>query len=227
MKITLGRNESCDYTVNSDSVSRTHAELVYQSRNKYLLKDTDSTNGTFVNSKRISSSAIKRGDKVTLGNTDINIDEVIDQLEKKNLSNKTDFTEEYNEMLVTFGEYQKKKDKISDPNVIRKVLMFIFLVLILLFILWIIFLSVDKIELETLRNLLFIGLALISAISFLLNSSQGKKSEKLSLLILEYEDKLVCPKCKYKFIKDNIAYWRNKTECRNTKCNAKFNQKTS
>jgi len=227
MKITLGRNESCDYTVNSDSVSRTHAELIYQSKESYLIVDTDSTNGTFVNARRISSCDLKRSDKVKLGNTEINTGEIIDLLEKKNLATKTDFTAEYNEMLVIFGAYQKKKDKLNDSNLIRKVLTFIFLAIILIFILWIIFLSVEKISLETLRNLLLIGLALISIISFLLSNSQGKKSELLSLLILEYEDKLVCPKCRCKFIQDNIAYWRNKTECKNSKCNAKFNQKAN
>lgn len=63
-QITIGRNPSCSVQFPTDlaTVSRTHAELVREG-NRYKVVDR-STNGTFVNGKRVSEAFLKDGDVI-------------------------------------------------------------------------------------------------------------------------------------------------------------------
>lgn len=65
--IAVGRDESCELCVCEDSISRRHAEILFDGQN-YFLQDLGSTNGTFVNEQRVSSSSLKSGDRVRFGN---------------------------------------------------------------------------------------------------------------------------------------------------------------
>ena len=65
---TLGRDELSDISISDTRMSRQHAMLFYFAPSFYL-KDLGSTNGTFVNDKRIKQAAIKNADKIKLGNT--------------------------------------------------------------------------------------------------------------------------------------------------------------
>ena len=64
--LVIGRDARCDVVVASKNVSRQHAEVV-ATPNGYLLVDS-STNGTFVNTERISGQyLLKRGDVIRCG----------------------------------------------------------------------------------------------------------------------------------------------------------------
>ncbi len=65
---TIGRDDMCDITIVDKRMSRQHAMLFYYSPNFYV-KDLGSTNGTFVNDKKITQAAVKNGDRVKTGNT--------------------------------------------------------------------------------------------------------------------------------------------------------------
>ncbi|GAB6273330.1 MAG: DUF3662 and FHA domain-containing protein [Peptococcaceae bacterium] len=62
----IGRHESCDIILNDHSVSRHQAKIEYQ-QGKYILTDLASTNGTFVNGKRITTQPLKDGDTIKAG----------------------------------------------------------------------------------------------------------------------------------------------------------------
>jgi len=54
--ITIGRHSDNDIHIDSLSVSSQHARIVKYHK-KYIIEDLDSTNGTFLNKKRISKEA--------------------------------------------------------------------------------------------------------------------------------------------------------------------------
>ena len=62
----IGRSEHNDISINSRFVSRHHALLVRHGTATFLM-DLNSTNGTFVNSKRVSNHVLMHDDVITLG----------------------------------------------------------------------------------------------------------------------------------------------------------------
>lgn len=62
---TLGRNETCDYQVQSSRVSRQHAQIV-QEGGRLRIRDLHSTNGTFVNGRRIEDHPLSDGDLIVI-----------------------------------------------------------------------------------------------------------------------------------------------------------------
>ena len=72
-KITIGRSSDCDIVVDNKLVSRQHA-VIQKIRDAYFLKDDGSTNGTFLNDRRIPSDKyvkLNPGDKITVGSTNL------------------------------------------------------------------------------------------------------------------------------------------------------------
>lgn len=65
----LGRADSATIQVDQDSVSRNHAKIVMAQGLPTTIVDLDSTNGTFVNNRRVRSQALQDGDIVRVGQT--------------------------------------------------------------------------------------------------------------------------------------------------------------
>lgn len=65
--ITMGRRPDNDVVVDDDTVSRRHA-LIIESPDGYVLRDLTSTNGTFVNKKKVGAieHLLKHGDTIRL-----------------------------------------------------------------------------------------------------------------------------------------------------------------
>ena len=66
-RILIGRSEHNDVPINSKFISRHHALLVRHGSSTFLM-DLNSTNGTFVNSKRVSNHVLIHDDVISLGN---------------------------------------------------------------------------------------------------------------------------------------------------------------
>jgi hypothetical protein len=65
-RIVLGRDASCDIVLSDSSVSSEHARLSLDSGG-WRVVNLLSTNGTFVNDKRVSNDALRHGDRLRLG----------------------------------------------------------------------------------------------------------------------------------------------------------------
>ncbi len=65
-RMLVGRSEHNDIPINSRFISRHHAMLVRHGASTFLM-DLNSTNGTFVNSKRISNHVLIHDDVITVG----------------------------------------------------------------------------------------------------------------------------------------------------------------
>ena len=66
--ILIGRSSQCDISIDSGMLSRHHAVVLTASNNDILIKDLDSTNGTFLNTMRVHTSCpLSHGDVLTIG----------------------------------------------------------------------------------------------------------------------------------------------------------------
>lgn len=62
----IGKKEDNDLVLDEKTVSRNHVEIV-QTEDSYLLKDLDSTNGTFINDIRVKEAYLSPGDVIRIG----------------------------------------------------------------------------------------------------------------------------------------------------------------
>jgi type II secretory pathway predicted ATPase ExeA len=65
-RMVLGRDHSCDISLDSSYVSR-YQNLFMATRDGWLLIDLNSTNGSFVNGRRVTEHKLRDGDLITLG----------------------------------------------------------------------------------------------------------------------------------------------------------------
>lgn len=63
---TIGSGPDCTIRIQSSFVSRHHARLI-KTKSGSVLEDLDSTNGTYINARRITKRSIRVGDLVTIG----------------------------------------------------------------------------------------------------------------------------------------------------------------
>jgi hypothetical protein len=69
-RVVLGRSRDCDVVVSDANVSRRHAEL-QRDEQGWSVADLGSTNGIKVNGRRVEHAALRDGDRITLGVTDL------------------------------------------------------------------------------------------------------------------------------------------------------------
>jgi pSer/pThr/pTyr-binding forkhead associated (FHA) protein len=68
---TLGRSTGADFIVDAPLVSRVHCRLTPIEDGGLELLDLDSTNGTYVNGKRVQASALSPGDRIGVGRIEL------------------------------------------------------------------------------------------------------------------------------------------------------------
>ena len=69
---TIGRSTGAQFIVDAPLVSRLHCQLT-ATADALQVKDLGSTNGTFVNGKRITASALRDGDRMTVGRVEFTV----------------------------------------------------------------------------------------------------------------------------------------------------------
>jgi pSer/pThr/pTyr-binding forkhead associated (FHA) protein len=70
---TLGRAPRADFILDVALVSRLHCRLTAADENLEVV-DLSSTNGTFVNDKRVKKAHLKSGDRLRIGRVELTID---------------------------------------------------------------------------------------------------------------------------------------------------------
>lgn len=71
-EIVIGRMEGLDLVLPEDLVSRRHARIAVHEEGP-VLRDLGSTNGTFVNGKRVREVVLREGDRILLGATILSV----------------------------------------------------------------------------------------------------------------------------------------------------------
>jgi pSer/pThr/pTyr-binding forkhead associated (FHA) protein len=64
---TMGRAPRADFVVDAALVSRVHCRCTLKTDNELELEDLGSTNGTFVNGKKVTKAVLASGDKLAVG----------------------------------------------------------------------------------------------------------------------------------------------------------------
>jgi transcriptional regulator with GAF, ATPase, and Fis domain len=70
-RLVIGRGEDCSLRILDESASRRHAEIVVGEGGRARLRDLASSNGTFLNGRRVQEAGLADGDLVRIGGTEM------------------------------------------------------------------------------------------------------------------------------------------------------------
>ena len=215
MILTLGTDKSNDVVVDNPELKPHHFDIKVINDDIIHLTDVTNTFTTKVNDSVIISARIKRNQKLCIGKYTPDTNTFFETILSKYRQKKIDYTEEFSSLMDQFRQYQKRKDQINKTPVgpiIAKTLVTIVTMALIYMV------ADDK------NKIYFMSASGVVAmiVGSFFSPSNAKKNEKLDRLLLEYENILVCPKCKTKMIQYNYTYWQGKKKCINDKCNAVF-----
>jgi pSer/pThr/pTyr-binding forkhead associated (FHA) protein len=71
---TVGRANRSDFILDAAMVSRIHCRLTADAKGDLTVEDLDSTNGTFVNDRRVSRAALSAGDRLRVGRVELSVE---------------------------------------------------------------------------------------------------------------------------------------------------------
>ena len=71
-RLLIGRSSTCQLVLADDTVSRRHAELRVED-GRWLLRDLGSSNGTWVNGRRVIEAEVRPGDLLHLGGAEVRL----------------------------------------------------------------------------------------------------------------------------------------------------------
>ncbi|MDP7009069.1 MAG: FHA domain-containing protein [Phycisphaerales bacterium] len=66
-ELLIGRDSDCDIRIRAASISREHCVIEQDHTGSMMLKDTESTGGTFVDGKKIDQVRVEDGLEVVIG----------------------------------------------------------------------------------------------------------------------------------------------------------------
>src|ERR1041384_1598958 len=77
--IKIGRVKEMDIFIDNPSVSRNHAEIAKQPDGSWVVRDTGSSNGTFVNGDKLGGDRLlQSGDEISMGKYAVYFDKVLE-----------------------------------------------------------------------------------------------------------------------------------------------------
>lgn len=113
--IKVGRAQSNDVIIESPTVSGIHAEIIVTTPGDILIRDKNSTNGTYVNGKKIADDTpLTPGDKVMLGKDYLNWEKAINEPPKTKIGNNQNIG---NENSITIGRSQDAQYQMPESDV--------------------------------------------------------------------------------------------------------------
>jgi diguanylate cyclase (GGDEF)-like protein len=111
-RVTIGRSDDADITISNKDVSRMHA-IIHCDQSRILVEDLGSTNGTFVNGKRVTTQTLNVGDEVEIGDFILCLDDGNVPLE---CSDKTEIGRKGEETIILEDKFSTLREKLGDKN---------------------------------------------------------------------------------------------------------------
>jgi diguanylate cyclase (GGDEF)-like protein len=111
-RYVIGRSDDTDMMISSKEVSRHHAAIEYDGATCFI-QDLESTNGTFVNDRRIKKHALRAGDQITIGDFLLVLDDgtgVVSYPEATEVGQKGNVTEIIEDKFTSLRSKLKDKD---------------------------------------------------------------------------------------------------------------------
>lgn len=116
-EIYIGRSEESDVFLGEKKISRKHCQILV-SEDQVRIVDLESTNGSFVNGKKISELTLKKGDKIKVGSSVIEV-EIISRSEANSEAPTGSKAKEKSGPKIPPKKIQeKKKDKEADSGTV-------------------------------------------------------------------------------------------------------------
>lgn len=75
----IGRSPKCDVVLESRDVSREHVRIFQDPFARWIVEDLGSSNGTFINGKRIESRAVLPGEPIVVGSFSLSVAQPLEQ----------------------------------------------------------------------------------------------------------------------------------------------------
>lgn len=180
-RITIGRHAENSLVLKSNTVSSRHCVISRMTDGTTVLEDLDSSNGTFVNGKRIKQVVLKAGDELILADVKIDTELILGLFDAPPLQPGQDYNE-YRKKEMIFVEFRKLQGVYEDYQRKKKHIM----------------------KTNNLKNTgIKAGLSLIpmvgSALGTLSGTLTGNVQEQLLELEEEFKRNYICPGC-FKFL---------------------------
>ena len=213
-------------------VSRRHAILHWQD-GTVTIEDNESSNGTFVNGKRVAKTKVKENDVVWLGGINggddcyqVDVKKVFESCRETEKKARTDFSEEFADLKQIFIDYQKELAELKKKYTVQSQLP-LRIVSFIPTVVGAILAVLPGADPQNRIVAISVGGAITGLINILMlgknTGTNDKLNEQITELQIKYEKKYCCPKCgmKYPF----STHWKKleaEGKCPNPKCDAKF-----
>jgi len=218
-KYKIGRSITNDIIINKESVSSHHADL-YVSPGSLVIKDNDSSNGVWVNRRRIKSAVLVLNDELLLANQIVDLKKYLRIKDGIVLGTKTpdDFCDHFDHLTYVESEFDKAIDR-QDKKASKMMILFRISFLITAISGLVIRMLLPENNLKyILASTVIFGMVSLYFFNESNKSNQLKEKEK-KLLKDQYKTKYVCPNCN-NFILDSTYMMSLKDEYRCKFCKA-------
>ena len=127
--IKIGRNNKNTIIIEHSKVGREHAIVIKIGENEYLIKDLDSTHGTFVDNNRIKQTQITAESKIQLAYFELDTKLILSklnspdfnkQIKYSDLLQQKELIEKFLELENIYEQYKKNKRKIERGGGLKK-----------------------------------------------------------------------------------------------------------
>ncbi len=214
-KFYIGRDpKKCQIVFDDNNVSRVHAILEQLPGDVLLLTDNNSTVGTYVNGRKISSKKLEPNDKIRLGDHQVSVEALKNILRSEG----EDYSREFLDLKKEYVEYNDRLEKIIRKYKARSLIIRALLSLAVIALVFYILINYFHINIPGMYPLALV----MMSFSALLPTKNVKRKEEIEWLNDEFKSKYCCPniRCQMPFHNQSWDLLKKQQGCKY--CEAKW-----